>query len=246
MKQPSSRPMSRLSPRLHQRINAYALAASAAGIGVLTAPSAEGRIVYTAAHVAIQGEYDLDLNHDGISDFTFVNSSSCDLSCHAGVEAFPRGAKNGIEGKHFADALRRGAAIGPRQRFTSHSTGMVMVSSTSGKTRGPWANVSDRFLGLKFVVKNQLHFGWARFNVKHEGVGYDAFTVTLTGYAYETIPNKRIIAGQTEGAGNETGVEQFGPASVAAPTPKPVTLGLLALGSPGRSISRKESALQGH
>jgi hypothetical protein len=236
---PSGKPAN-LSESVRRHLNMYALAAGATGIGVLAlAPSAEAKIVYTPTHVLINGVgYDLDLNHDGIPDFTIVNSSSCDFTCHAGVEAFQRGAKNGIEAKHFADALHRGAPIGPNQRFTSHSTGVIMVSSTSGKTRGPWINVNDRFLGLKFIVNNKIHFGWARFNVKHQGEGYGAFTVTLTGYAYEAVPNKPIIAGQTKGP-DEISIE--GPdATLTTPTRKPVSLGLLAIGAPGLSIWRRK------
>jgi hypothetical protein len=43
---------SQLPESLHQRVNAYALAAGAAGVGmlVLTMP-AEGKIIYTPAHL---------------------------------------------------------------------------------------------------------------------------------------------------------------------------------------------------
>jgi hypothetical protein len=59
---------------------------------------------------------------------------------------------------------------------------------------------------------------------------------TLTGYAYETVPNKPIIAGQTKGSA-ETSV---GPdAALTAPAP----LGLLALGSHGLSIWRREESV---
>jgi hypothetical protein len=65
--------------------------------------------------------------------------------------------------------------------------------------RGPWANdgkgVNDRYLGLRFVINSEIHYGWARFNVRI----WNAIFATLTGYAYETIPNKSIIAGRTKG-----------------------------------------------
>ena len=61
--------------------------------------------------------------------------------------------------------------------------------------RGYWFNVTDRYLGLKFVVNGNTHYGWARLSVSSGFV-----TATLTGYAYETIPNKSIITGKTKGA----------------------------------------------
>lgn len=70
---------------------------------------------------------------------------------------------------------------------------------------GPWAGkgkgARDRYLGLKFVVHGKVHYGWARLSVR---LGHDRqledVSGTLTGYAYETVPNKPIIAGKTTGA----------------------------------------------
>jgi hypothetical protein len=67
------------------------------------------------------------------------------------------------------------------------------------KYYGPWTNVANRFLGLRFKIRGKIHYGWARLTVVDQGF---KLTGTLTGYAYETIPNKAIVAGntrQTEG-----------------------------------------------
>jgi hypothetical protein len=69
-----------LSEPAHHQLNMYALAAGAAGVGVLalTQP-VEAKIVYTPAHRVIgpDSRYLLDLNHDGITDFTIANSYNC-------------------------------------------------------------------------------------------------------------------------------------------------------------------------
>jgi hypothetical protein len=70
----SSRPRKTadLSESVHQQLNMYVLAASAAGVGLLAlAQSAEAKIVYTKTHVVIGTNhvYALDLNHDGVVDF---------------------------------------------------------------------------------------------------------------------------------------------------------------------------------
>ena len=108
--------------------------------------------------------------------------------------------------------------------------------------RGALEEAHQRYLGLKFVIKGKVHFGWARLNVHwHEPI-----SATLTGYAYETIPGKSIITGKTKGP-DEVVVEQASLVPSAAPTPKLATLGLLAMGAPGLSIwRRKETALQGN
>ncbi len=73
-----------------------------------------------------------------------------------------------------------------------------------------------------FEFKGQLHYGWARLNEScnqsgHVGTGAKTL---LTGYAYETIPDKPIVTGQTEGSD--------------AITVQPASLGRLAQGAAGR------------
>ena len=64
---------------LQKRLNKYALAASAAGVGVLALThSAEAKIIYTPTHRVINAgqHYNLDLNHDGKTDFSIQNYSN--------------------------------------------------------------------------------------------------------------------------------------------------------------------------
>jgi hypothetical protein len=75
-----SRRFSRMPPNLSNsvdlRLNMYALAASAAGVGALAlAQPSEAEIVYTPAHVTvgINKTIPLDLNHDGKADFRLQN-----------------------------------------------------------------------------------------------------------------------------------------------------------------------------
>jgi hypothetical protein len=63
----------------------------------------------------------------------------------------------------------------------------------------------------------------------------------LTGYAYETVPNKAIITGKTRGPA------EVGPdATTAVTSPaKPATLGVLATGAPGLSVWRRKEPVVG-
>src|ERR1700688_137196 len=82
MKRPDRIP-TQLSESLHHRLNMYAIAASAAGVGALAlAVPADAKIIYTPAHVVIaKGQkFQLDINHDGIADFVMSNSS-CGRFC---------------------------------------------------------------------------------------------------------------------------------------------------------------------
>src|SRR5580692_10290041 len=75
---PLPRKIANLRDCVQRQLNSYALAAGAAGVGMLAlAQPAEAKIVYTAAHIPIVqngGPVELDLNHDGINDFQFSNT----------------------------------------------------------------------------------------------------------------------------------------------------------------------------
>jgi hypothetical protein len=251
---------SKLSESLNHQLISYALAAGAAGVGALAlSQSAEAKIVYTPVHRVIgpHSSYRLDLNHDGITDFTLLqtftnHSGSGGLNClFAAVR--PGNAVVGTVFGHFgssASALSGGVSISRRRKFVSHGRrgeAMVCTDTFFGSAtyaQGPWLNVTRRYLGLKFKILGKTHYGWARLNVKT--VGKFDISATLTGYAYETIPYKRIIAGKMKGPDDESSVEQPSPASLSTPIPAPATLGLLAIGSPALFIwRRKESGLEG-
>jgi hypothetical protein len=234
-----------LSDSVHRQLNMYALAAGAAGVGILAlAQSAEARIVYTPTDQPIPpgfgtGLY-LDVNNDGINDFSFVNFYSA-TSSNLDLWVSPVAASNEIfsAGASYAAALPAGVRIGPRGKFHKRAVAVMAEGNSHSTCGGPWKKAHSRYLGLKFWVKGKIHFGWARLNVNC--VYPKAIRATLTGYAYETIPNKPIIAGKTKGP-DEVSVEGAN-ATLTAPTPEPATLGMLAMGSPGLSIWRREESV---
>jgi hypothetical protein len=104
---------------------------------------------------------------------------------------------------------------------------------------GRWRNVTNRYIGARFQVNGQFHYGWARLNVRVVSKNSCEIVATLTGYAYETVPNRPIIAGKTQSADAKRPAH----ASLKTNTPEPATLGVLALGSPGLSIWRREESV---
>jgi hypothetical protein len=174
----AARVPSHLPESLHQRLGAYALAASAAGVGVMAlAQPAEARVVYTPAGESLGAsighvyEIALDLNHDGINDFALVNYLTI-----------------------FFDDVLSGFLIGNWGNFGRRHERLFFVSKSA--TGGEWKDAANRYLGLKFKIDGKIHYGSrlsARIPQSYDMVG------TLTGYAYETIPKQPIIAGETHG-----------------------------------------------
>ena len=193
------------------------------------APSAEAKIVYTPKHVQLPPgkPFPIDLDHNGKIDFyllpggfvTSVGVGGYLAVCHAPFIQTDKGyictsstfAKNALNQVRVAVggsalALRAGANVEHGDRFGGKDKavdmgGFFFKTSTSGtRWGGPWMNggkgVKNRYLGLKFRTHGHFHFGWARLTVTTQK---RAFTATLTGYAYETVPNKAIVAGKTKG-----------------------------------------------
>ena len=165
-----------LNPRIDKMIAAYATAASAVGVALLaTAPTAEAEIIYTKARVTIgrgvTSHYHLDLNHDRIGDFS-IGFCSCEPHGTALSISSMRGVGNMVMAAashpYSAAALKAGAPIGPKQAFQlleirMATTGSYFYGRYSG---GPWAGgVFDRYLGLKFEINGEFHYGWARMTV---------------------------------------------------------------------------------
>jgi len=71
-------------------------------------------------------------------------------------------------------------------------------SGAESRTSGQWLYTKNRYLGFQFIIGGQTHYGWARLAVTQRAKRH-GIQATLTGYAYETIPNKPIIAGKTKG-----------------------------------------------
>jgi len=203
-----------LVPSLDSRLGTYAIAAAAAGC-LASAQPATAEVVYTPANVQLaNGTTFLDLNADGLNDFNIVNqylfygSVSVDFRRQKLAVGGNTGASVILSGGHgSAGALAPGAVIGSGDNFKPvHNVNKQMLFglyavSASGITlstvRGNWDGVANRFLGLKFLISGQVHYGWARLSTKSTGHG--RFSAVLTGYAYESTPNQSIKAGQISG-----------------------------------------------
>jgi hypothetical protein len=214
------------------------------------AQPAEAKIIYTPANVKLpmDVDYPLDLNHDGKADFSFYQGTG---NCHGGycnstLRVFKLMAGNRVWGQrplNYASALRAGVRVGTHGKFSNSASVMARWGCSPQNCPefyGPWANggngVQNRYLGFKFQIKGKTHFGWARLTVRFNF----QWDTTLTGYAYETVANKSIITGKTKGPDEASSVGPANAPAFSATTAKPATLGLLAMGSPGLSIWRRE------
>lgn len=240
-----------LKPSLEKHLMAYFAMASATTVAVVATP-ALAEIVYTPTHVEFDGAgsgvpayYQIDLNNDGIVDFTLASFVGATTQLQArSLEVYPCYCNNpnGVVGtfnpkQNFAAALPLGTKIGPTRHFIADTVAMPLAEEHIRKNgssmvlsttfQGKWANggkgITNHYLGLKFVIDGEVHYGWARITISK--------TSLMTGYAYESVANKPIIAGATN-------------ADVSGAQSKldaPASLGYLAVGADGVSVWRREA-----
>ena len=230
------------------RLKIYSLAATAAGVSALAlAPPADASVVVTHSNISIYNGLpaSIDLNKDGINDFQFsstgggyVPSFQNSLLITPLTGGKVMGGNRGPAGV-YASALASGVKIGSTAHFSS-SVGRGKIAfqrietdqtgSPSHIYYGKWHNVADGYLGVRFLIKGTIHYGWIRIE---NGV-------TITEYAYETVANKTITAGATTDA--EVAADATNPPkAVSAIRP---SLGMLALGADGLPIWRRSQGSQ--
>jgi hypothetical protein len=251
-----------------QKLGSYALAAGAAGVSAFAlAQPAEAMIVYTPAHqkMGTSSTIFLDLNHDGINDFRLVTTQTvrcvgfiCSTtglrpetgfqSTNAKMAVYGSFTGNQVVGpSKFAAVLPPGEAIGRGRRFPGGNV-MVHASAVSAHLEavtGSWkanesqpGTIKNHYLGLKFIVNGETHYGWARLTVQVLMNGSPSVNALLSGYAFETAVDKPIRAGQ-ESDNIDTARFYVSPPSSASYKATSLSLGRLALGTHGLAAWRR-------
>ena len=231
------------STNVERLVQSYVLATTAAGCGVLAFSSiADAKVIYTPSNIPITengGLIPLDLNNDGTVDFQFSNFS---YSTHGNgnfwLKIMPGQASNEIwsfqsKGHLCAAALPVRRYVGPKGKFkVDLASGLFLANAghntQSGTYFGPWSKIETAYLGLKFVIQGQIHYGWARIKFPAPG---DWLSPTLSGYAYESIPNKPLKTGQKKGLA----------ADMVSVVPQSGTLGALARGAGSGTVKFKDT-----
>jgi hypothetical protein len=268
-KKDQKRVPARLTGKLDTNLVTYALAASAAGVGMMAlTPAAQSEVIATQVNIAVPpngGLIEFDINKDGQMDFglsIFSNLHTCTqsqakphrpgahplLGCgvesniltvvpvQAANEIWQAGTSYGEVPIKCAADLIGGVRIGSVRPFAA---GALVMGGYSGSSIGfqfcPWRgnHPPKPFLGVKFVdTAGNVHFGWVRITVT------SGLHTTITGYAYETIPNKAIVAGVTHGPSHQASLIE--PRKLNPKAPEPASLGMLALGAPGLVAWRRQ------
>jgi len=223
-----SRSAKAIPESLNRRLNQYCWLAGAAGVTLLALPrTASAEIIFTPANGTVQapgGVYNLDLDNDGNPDFIVQGFGDGIVNAFIEIDAAAPGASVqsaktcvGTLGTYcsYAAALPPGARI-PTRRLVG---GVIIEDALYYKGKltylGFWHDVKNHYLGLRFKINGQIHYGWARMTLVVQGT---AMTAHINGYAYETVARQSILAGQRTGAAEGSVPDSLGALAQGAAT----------------------------
>jgi hypothetical protein len=142
------------------------------------------------------------LNNDGTSDFKFTVSSGIircgreDYYQESSANVTPLNGSKTANSGGFPSALQESEIIDSSLTWSGGSNEVLRYKSGSWciGSSGNWTSSDDRYLGLKILSDDKIYYGWARLSVFV--TGYVA-SITIKDYAYNSVPDQSILAGQT-------------------------------------------------
>lgn len=191
---------------LQKKLNAYAAAAGT----IAVAGAANAQIVYTDINpdTVIHDSlfYNLDMDNNGQPELRFetvtyqLSSGSVQFAV-VGVLGNPNNATIGSiysTSYPFPFSMNNGDSISSTNTNWQAQTingGVQYLGAVYGSyTYANWLGVNDKYLGVRFRIGTNTHYGWVRLSVSP-----GADTITIKDYAYQTLPGVGITAGQLVG-----------------------------------------------
>jgi len=203
-----------MKKNLQSRISKYTAVAGA----VVSAAGAQAQVVYTDvnpdySHDAPQNNgfavYPLDLNNDQTIDFVIASRDTVTTATVRYTLAAPYGAGNAVAGENpagydYALALDINSMVDSTLNWIAATNTMAYNVDSANPYNENWNGVTDKYLGLKFVVGANTHYGWARLDSYAIGD-----SIVLKDYAFEATPNVGIMTGNMGASLTETQVENL-------------------------------------
>lgn len=174
------------------------------------ANKSDAQIIYTDipdAFIEIGDVFPLDIDGDSEIDFLFeaasisaLEWSSAQVFGSLNTTSYSFGnPSNQVIGsmgflRPYANALNAGFEVDAGAEFLSYDNNAFLASAFEGVPHGSFANVSDKYLGVKFLISGELHYGWIRLDCSTSPI-----QITLKDFAYEASPEAGIVTGDTSG-----------------------------------------------
>ena len=176
---------------------------------MLFSASANAQIVYTDVNPDVTintngGVYALDLNNDGIADFNITYTTTLYYSLtNLLIRITPLGANEVGNDTTYPSALLQNSQIDSSSFTWKNNVNQNLIAKNwrSFPTAPPrffviysgnWNGASNKYIPLQLDVSSQKYYGWVRLDVATGAVSF-----TVKDYAYNSIPDQSILAGET-------------------------------------------------
>ena len=220
----ATRTKNAISKALDSRLFLYALTA---GTTLTAAQTANAEVRFTPSNAVLQGysgSFAIDLDHDGSADVTLIIRP---VVCCSGYGSAPGLVASGDASNQIATRYRGADPLNRTARIEKGQPFHAWAIMTSAIGYGAWQGGENKFLGVRFLINGNFHYGWIGF--RSVTLHYPVITANLAGWAYETEPNKSILAGDIGTAPPLTGVLH------------PTSMEILAAGHSGIDERRKRT-----
>ena len=210
------------TPSLDKKLLAYAIAAGATAV-----PANAGIIYYAGPELSSKTTgtpINLDLDGDTVIDFLFNGQTTI---------ADDTTIRNQVNTSNFYTTVPLTAGVNVSSQ--SMSSGLFTLNqglfedykSPISDISGSFANGVDAYMGLRFSISGQTHYGWALVNARlYVAPSDDGIAeVKVKQYAYESLAETSLLTGQTSSA-----------------VPEPSSLALFALGAAGIVVARRRNS----
>lgn len=184
---------------LNNKLKSYSALA-----GTLVAAGAvDAQVVYTDvapdATVAIGGTYDLDLDNNAVVDFQFGLQHGTYMygtfAIPYDVAIIANGAGNAVDTTGSLDMATNHAvndAINASAQFNDGEPYSLLGLNIPllGYGAGNFLGTGDGYIGLRFVIGTNNHYGWVRINLNSTST-----LLTIKDHGYDATANTQILCG---------------------------------------------------
>lgn len=176
--------------KLAKRLTQY----SSFALAIMGISETNGQVIYTDVNPDFSGSmgsvYALDLDNNDIVDFALLNSNiSGSFYLYASPSPYY---SNGILGS-IGSFYKYPFALDAGVNISSGASGNFLVGYSNilnyNGQDGNWIGVTDKYLGVRFDIAGNTHYGWIRLDVDANA------NYVVKDFAYEATPNKGIKAG---------------------------------------------------
>lgn len=198
------------------KLSKYSMVSSGA---LLAATVSQAAIIYTDLdpdeNVTVAGgeTYELDLDADGNPDFLFSTAVNSSSSWYAVVARGQWSNSSGSYGNSkndfvgysqgpssdwmYVSAVPMSNAIDSSASFLEGTgrSDMWLPSLWKGQLYGDWNNRTDNFIGVRFDISGDTHYGWIRASsIADRNSG--EVELTIHDYAYNDVADEEIFTGE--------------------------------------------------